>query len=193
MRSQDLVDNIALHICIWYKPAPDFLPGKGCIDNFHRFYGLRSTSEYKYPMASRKKSELLIHGVAPYKAKKSEEYMGTPQLNHFQQILEGWRHELKDETERTVIHMQDETANHPDPTDRASQETDMALELRGRDRDRKLIKKIEESIIHLKSGDFGFCDNCGEEIGLKRLEARPTARLCIDCKTVDEIREKQLS
>jgi len=144
-------------------------------------------------MASKKKPELLIHGVPPYKPKKKEEYMGGDQINHFRQILEGWRDELKDETDRTVTHMQDETANHPDPTDRASQETDMALELRSRDRDRKLIKKIEESITHLQSGDFGYCDKCGEEIGLKRLEARPTASLCIDCKTIDEIREKQLS
>ncbi len=144
-------------------------------------------------MATKKKTELLIHGVAPYKAKKNEEYMKSNQIEHFRQILEGWRSELKDETDRTVTHMQDETANHPDPTDRASQETDMALELRGRDRDRKLIKKIEDSIIFLKSGDFGYCENCGEEIGLKRLEARPTANQCIDCKTVDEIREKQLS
>ncbi len=144
-------------------------------------------------MATKKKPQLLIHGVIPYKARKNEEYMGPPQLEHFKSILNGWRAELKDETSRTVTHMKDETANHPDPTDRASQETDMALELRGRDRDRKLIKKIEESITNLKSGDFGYCENCGEDIGLKRLEARPTASLCIDCKTIDEIREKQLS
>lgn len=140
-----------------------------------------------------KKNDLLIHGVAPYKPARNEEYMGPPQVEHFRKILEGWRSELKNETDRTVTHMQDETANHPDPTDRASQETDMALELRGRDRDRKLIKKIEEAIALLKSGDFGFCESCGEDIGLKRLEARPTASLCIDCKTIDEIREKQLS
>ncbi len=145
-------------------------------------------------MATRKKkAEQLIHGVAPYKPKKNEEYMGPAQIEHFRQILEGWRAELKDETDRTVHHMQDETANYPDPTDRASQETDMALELRGRDRDRKLLKKIEDTIATLKSGDFGFCESCGIEIGLKRMEARPTATLCIDCKTIDEIREKQLS
>ena len=119
--------------------------------------------------------------------------MGPCQIDHFRQILNGWLKELKDETSRTVVHMQDETANYPDLTDRASQETDMALELRGRDRDRKLIRKIEDTIAYLKSGDYGFCENCGEEIGLKRLEARPTARLCIDCKTIDEIRERQLS
>ncbi len=119
--------------------------------------------------------------------------MGKGQIAHFETILKAWRLELTDETSKTVHNIQDETANHPDPTDRASQETDMALELRGRDRDRKLIKKIEGSISQLGSEDFGYCENCGEEIGLKRLEARPTANLCIDCKTLDEIREKQLS
>lgn len=144
-------------------------------------------------MATKKKPELLIHGIKPYKPKKSEKYMCDAQIEHFESILKAWRSELTDETSRTVHNMQDETANHPDPTDRASQETDMALELRGRDRDRKLIKKIEGSIAQLGNGDFGYCENCGEEIGLKRLEARPTANLCIDCKTLDEIREKQLS
>jgi len=144
-------------------------------------------------MATKKKPELLIHGVKPYKPKKGEEYMSDAQLAHFEKILHAWLAELTTETSRTVMNMQDETANHPDPTDRASQETDMGLELRGRDRDRKLIKKIEGAIAHLSSGDFGYCENCGEEIGLKRLEARPTAELCIDCKTLDEIREKQLS
>ncbi|MDA8007112.1 MAG: RNA polymerase-binding protein DksA [Gammaproteobacteria bacterium] len=119
--------------------------------------------------------------------------MGPAQLEHFRAILNAWLSELSSDTSKTVVHLQDETANHPDPTDRASQETDMALELRGRDRDRKLIKRINESIHHLDSGDFGYCENCGEEIGIKRLEARPTAVLCIDCKTLDEIREKQIS
>lgn len=174
----------------WYKAAPDFWMDSKItpvIDAVIPF-PLREQNL----MATKKKPALLIHGVPPYKAKKNEEYMGPAQIDHFRKILEGWRAELKDETNRTVVHLQDETANHPDPTDRASQETDMTLELRGRDRDRKLIKKIEESIMHLNSGDFGFCDNCGEDIGLKRLEARPTANLCIDCKTIDEIREKQL-
>ena len=144
-------------------------------------------------MATKKKPELLIHGVKPYKARKTEKYMSDPQLAHFEAILQAWKCELTDETSKTVHNIQDETANHPDPTDRASQETDMALELRGRDRDRKLIKKIESAITLLSTGDFGYCENCGEDIGLKRLEARTTATLCIDCKTLDEIREKQLS
>ena len=144
-------------------------------------------------MVTKKKPELLIHGIKPYRLKKSEKYMVGAQLAHFEAILKAWREELTDETSRTVNNIQDETANHPDPSDRASQETDMVLELRGRDRDRKLIKKIESSISQLSFGDFGYCENCGEEIGFKRLEARPTASLCIDCKTLDEIREKQLS
>jgi len=144
-------------------------------------------------MAIKRKPELLIHGIKPYKPKVREKYMSSAQLEHFTAILQSWRSELNNDTSKTVVHMQDETANHPDPTDRASQETDMALELRGRDRDRKLVKKIDESVANLSSGDFGYCENCGEEIGLKRLEARPTATLCIDCKTLDEIREKQLS
>ena len=144
-------------------------------------------------MSVKRKKSPLIHGIAPYKRKAKEPYMGQEQLEHFRAILAAWRIELTSGTTRTVTQMQDETANHPDPNDRASQETDMALELKGRDRDRKLIKRVDESIIHLDSGEFGYCEYCGEEIGLKRLEARPTAVLCIDCKTIAEIREKQLS
>ncbi len=103
-----------------------------------------------------------------------------------------WRGELAEETSRTVHHMQDETASHPDPNDRASQETDMSLELRERDRDRKLLKNVEDAITRLDSGDYGYCESCGVEISLKRLEARPTAKQCIDCKSLDEIREKQM-
>lgn len=143
--------------------------------------------------AKSSKQPVLIHGIRPYQPKADEPYMNDAQLAHFRAILNAWREELSSETTRTVGHLQDETANHPDPTDRASQETDMALELKGRDRDRKLIKRVDESIVHLDSGDFGYCESCGEEIGLKRLEARPTAVLCIDCKTIDEIRERQLS
>ena len=146
--------------------------------------------------ASKKKDQTtsspLIHGIKPYVMKKGEEYMGKPMLDHFRAILNGWRQELLDEVSRTVHTMQDETANHPDPNDRASQETDMALELRSRDRERKLIKKIEEAIQTIDSGEYGFCEQCGVEIGVQRLEARPTATLCVDCKTLDEIREKQM-
>ncbi|MCY4050694.1 MAG: RNA polymerase-binding protein DksA [Gammaproteobacteria bacterium] len=144
-------------------------------------------------MMARKKTQKLIHGIKPYQPKRGEEYMTEAQLAHFEAILTSWMSELTSETSRTVHNIQDETANHPDPADRASLETDMTLELRGRDRDRKLIKKIEEAITLIRTGDFGYCENCGEEIGLRRLEARPTASLCIDCKTVAEIQERQLA
>lgn len=132
-----------------------------------------------------------LYGDA-YKLKKGEEYMNADQVEHFRNILNMWRAELMEEVDRTVHHMQDEAANFPDPNDRASQETEFALELRARDRERKLIKKIDESIDMLNDDEYGYCEICGVEIGVRRLEARPTANLCIDCKTLDEIREKQM-
>ncbi len=133
-----------------------------------------------------------LKGFKPYKAKKGEEYMNDQQVAHFREILLSWKRELMEEVDRTVHHMKDEAANFPDPNDRATQESEFSLELRARDRERKLIKKIDESLADLDSGDYGFCESCGVEIGIRRLEARPTASLCIDCKTLDEIREKQL-
>ena len=129
----------------------------------------------------------------PYKIKKGEEYMSEAQVEHFHNILGHWKQELMEEVDRTVHHMQDEAANFPDPNDRASQESDFTMELRTRDRERKLIKKIDESIDLLDSGDYGYCDDCGIEIGIRRLEARPTANQCIDCKSLSEIREKSMS
>lgn len=126
----------------------------------------------------------------PYQPAEGEEYMNAEMTKHFREILGKWRSQLRDEVDRTVHHMQDEAANFPDPNDRATQEEEFTLELRTRDRERKLIKKIEESLIDLDKGDYGFCESCGTEIGIRRLEARPTATLCIDCKTLDEIREK---
>ena len=128
-----------------------------------------------------------------YEAKKGESYMSKSQLNHFRTILNEWKTELSQDIDRTVHTMQDELTSYADPNDRASQESDMALELRNRDRERKLIKKIDETLRNIESQDYGYCTGCGEEIGLKRLEARPTATLCIDCKTLDEIREKQIA
>ena len=119
--------------------------------------------------------------------------MNKKQLAHFRNILESLKVELSQDIDRTVHTMQDEATVFADPNDRASQESDMALELRNRDRERKLIKKIEETIAKIESQDYGYCESCGVEIGLKRLEARPTATLCIDCKTLDELREKQLA
>ncbi len=129
----------------------------------------------------------------PYNVKKGENYMNNGQIEHFRKILAGWKQELMVKVDETVHHMQDESSNVPDPNDRATIESDFTMELRTRDRERKLIKKIEESIKTLDSGDYGYCENCGEEIGIRRLEARPTAQLCIDCKTLDEIREKHIN
>ena len=131
--------------------------------------------------------------VAPYKAKKGEEYMNSKQLDHFRKILNDIKVDLGEDIDRTVHTMQDEATVFADPNDRATQESDMGLELRNRDRERKLIKKINEMLAKIDAGDYGYCDNCGIEIGLNRLEARPTATLCIDCKTLDEIREKQIA
>jgi len=129
----------------------------------------------------------------PYVAKKNEEYMNPRQQAHFRKILEDWKGELSEDIDRTVHTMQDEATLFADPNDRASQESDMALELRNRDRERKLIKKIEETITKIEGDEYGYCESCGVEIGLKRLEARPTATLCIDCKTLDELRERQVA
>jgi DnaK suppressor protein len=117
--------------------------------------------------------------------------MGERMREHFTMILRKWKAELMEEVDRTVMHMKDEAANFPDPADRATQEEEFSLELRTRDRERKLIKKIDSTIERIEQDDYGFCDACGVEIGIKRLEARPTATLCIDCKTLDEIKEKQ--
>lgn len=129
----------------------------------------------------------------PYKAKKGEEYMNAKQLAHFRKMLEAWKAELSQDIDTTLHSMQDEQTVFADPNDRATQESDMALELRNRDRERKLIKKINETITKIDSGDYGYCESCGVEIGLDRLQARPTATLCIDCKTLEEIRERQVA
>ena len=132
-----------------------------------------------------------FNAFVPYKEKRGEEYMNPAQIEHFREILESWKQELMEKVDETVHHMQDEASNFPDPNDRASQESDFTMELRARDRERKLIKKIEEGMQRLDDGEFGFCESCGVEIGVRRLEARPTATLCIDCKELDEIRERQ--
>lgn len=131
-------------------------------------------------------------GLEPYKETQGEEYMNPKQLAHFKKILDTWLAQLQDEMGKTVSHMQDEAANFPDPADRATQEEEFSLELRARDRERKLIKKIEKTLKKIESHDFGYCESCGVEISLRRLEARPTADLCIDCKTLAELREKQM-
>jgi DnaK suppressor protein len=133
---------------------------------------------------------MIVGGIAPYAEKKNEDYMSATQQQHFREILQAWKQLLIQEMDETVHHMQEETINLPDPSDRATLEEEFALELRTRDRERKLIRKIDESLAAIDRGDYGYCESCGIEIGIRRLEARPTATLCIDCKELDEIREK---
>ena len=140
---------------------------------------------------SETKTQERFTDFTPYQAKDDEEYMNAPQLDHFRKILYGWKQELMEEVDRTMHHLQEDAANYADPSDRATQEEEFSLELRTRDRERKLIKKIDKTIDRIDKEDYGFCDQCGIEIGIRRLEARPTATLCIDCKTLAEIRERQ--
>jgi len=137
------------------------------------------------------KSPQPLRSFEPYKEKRGEQYMNEDQREHFRALLRKWKQELMDEVDRTVTHMKDEAANFPDPADRATQEEEFSLELRTRDRERKLIKKIDKTIEMIDADDYGYCEQCGVEIGIRRLEARPTATLCVDCKTLDEIRERQ--
>jgi len=156
--------------------------------------GLCSIRRFSMPTSKSKTLGILaLAGVEPYKEKANEEYMDTPQQEHFKKILDAWRVQLREEVDRTVTHMQDEAANFPDPVDRAAQEEEFSLELRTRDRERKLIKKIEKTLQLIEDEDFGFCKSCGIEIGIRRLEARPTADLCIECKTLAEIKERQMA
>ncbi|HEY7642551.1 MAG TPA: RNA polymerase-binding protein DksA [Steroidobacteraceae bacterium] len=129
--------------------------------------------------------------VKPYIPRRGEQYMGKEQLEHFRQILNTWKRDLMNEVDRTVDHMKDEAANFPDPNDRATQESEFSLELRTRDRERKLIRKIDEAIKRIEDGTYGYCVETGEEIGIKRLEARPVATLCVEAQERRERREKQ--
>lgn len=130
--------------------------------------------------------------VTPYKLKKGEEYMNETQKEHFRKILMLWKEQLMSEVDHTVVHLKEDAIVYPDPLDRAVQEDRFNLELRTRDRERKLIKKIEQALDLINMGEYGYCEDCGAEIGIRRLEARPTADKCIDCKTYEEIREKQV-
>ncbi len=143
---------------------------------------------------ARRRSDLLsgpIHGISPYAVRRGEEYMSDKQLEHFEDILAAWKRELMNEVDRTVHHMQDEAANFPDPNDRATQESEFGLELRTRDRERKLLRKIDSALTRVEDGSYGFCEETGEEIGLKRLEARPVATLCVEAQERREMSERQ--
>ena len=155
----------------------------------------RKAPARKAPAAKRRPiGDLLsgpIHGIEPYAPKRGELYMNPDQLAHFEAILLSWKKELMNEVDRTVHHMQDEAANFPDPNDRATQESEFGLELRTRDRERKLLRKISSALIRIEDGTYGFCEETGEEIGLKRLEARPVATLCLEAQERREMAERQ--
>lgn len=168
------------------KPTAKAAPAKASAS-------ISQTSKAPVKSASVKTTAPNAANFKPYVPKKGEIYMSKEQLAHFAEILTRLKDELLADIERTVHTMQDEQTVFADPNDRASQETDMALELRNRDRERKLIKKIEETLGRIRADDYGYCDKCGIEIGVQRLEARPTATLCIDCKTLEELREKQVA
>ncbi len=132
-----------------------------------------------------------VRGFTPYQPKRGEEYMNKSQLEHFRQLLLAWKRELMEEVDRTMLHMKDDAANFPDPNDRATQESEFGLELRTRDRERKLLKKIDSALGRIDDGSYGYCEETGEEIGLRRLEARPVATLCVEAQERREIAERQ--
>jgi DnaK suppressor protein len=134
-----------------------------------------------------------VPGFEPYQPKRGEAYMSDEQLEHFRQILLAWKRELMEEVDRTMHHMKDDASNPPDPNDRATQETEFGLELRTRDRERKLLKKIESALDRIDNGTYGYCEETGDEIGLRRLEARPVATLCVEAQERRELAEKQFT
>ena len=150
----------------------------------------------KIKVASRRKANSKVANnkskIAPYKPKKNEKYMSAAMKKHFIAVLLQWREHLREEMQKTFDHLKTKGETYADPVDRASQEEEFAFELRTRDRERKLTNKIAVSIEKIKQDDYGWCDSCGDEIGVKRLEARPTATHCIHCKTLDEIKELSL-
>ncbi len=155
----------------------------------------KAAPKKKAARAKKRRSNLLtsapIHGIEPYQPDRGEDYMNEEQLEHFRKILTAWKRELMFEVERTVHHMQDEAANFPDPNDRATQESEFGLELRTRDRERKLLRKIDSALARIDDGSYGYCEETGEEIGLKRLEARPVATLCLEAQERRELAERQ--
>ncbi|MDC0545296.1 RNA polymerase-binding protein DksA [Gammaproteobacteria bacterium] len=132
-----------------------------------------------------------LASIKPYALKKNEKYMNAKQKQHFLDILDSWKHQLQIEQDRTADKIQKNVSHFPDESDRATHEEEFTLELRTRERERKLLSKINESVEDLKASDYGYCVSCGIEIGIRRLEARPTATRCIDCKTIEEIHERQ--
>ena len=132
-----------------------------------------------------------VRGFDPYRPRRGEVYMSDGQLEHFRDLLNAWKRELMEEVDRTMLHMKDDAANFPDPNDRATQESEFGLELRTRDRERKLLKKIDSALQRIDDGSYGFCEETGDEIGLRRLEARPVATLCVEAQERRELAERQ--
>ena len=145
----------------------------------------------KKAIAKKYEEAQFLASIKPYALKKNEKYMNAKQKQHFLAILDSWAEQLQIEQNRTADKIQENVTNFPDESDRATHEEEFTLELRTRERERKLLSKINESIEDLKSNDYGYCASCGIEIGIRRLEARPTATRCIDCKTIEEIHERQ--
>ena len=146
------------------------------------------------PVKRRSSGNLLsgpVRGFTPYQPKRGEDYMNKDQLEHFRQLLLAWKRELMEEVDRTMLHMKDDAANFPDPNDRATQESEFGLELRTRDRERKLLKKIDSALSRIDDGSYGYCEETGDEIGLRRLEARPVATLCVEAQERRELAERQ--
>ncbi len=155
---------------------------------------VHATARAAMPVKRRSSANLLagpVRGFTPYQPKRGEEYMNKDQLEHFRQLLLAWKRELMEEVDRTMLHMKDDAANFPDPNDRATQESEFGLELRTRDRERKLLKKIDSALARIDDGSYGYCEETGDEIGLRRLEARPVATLCVEAQERRELAERQ--
>ena len=151
----------------------------------------KKTAQKKAKKIEKYEEAQFLASIKPYALKKNEKYMNAKQKQHFQEILISWKEQLQIEQDRTADKIQKNVSHFPDESDRATHEEEFTLELRTRERERKLLSKISESIEDLKSDDYGYCASCGIEIGIRRLEARPTATRCIDCKTIEEIHERQ--
>jgi DnaK suppressor protein len=156
---------------------------------------VRAASKPAPPSASKRRGGGVlsgpVKGFTPYQPKRGEDYMNKAQLEHFRQLLLAWKRELMEEVDRTMLHMKDDAANFPDPNDRATQESEFGLELRTRDRERKLLKKIDSALARIDDGNYGYCEETGDEIGLRRLEARPVATLCVEAQERRELAERQ--
>ncbi len=179
-----------LCMVIVFRPSLDQALVIGSVNGNRMAHGSRKVRQDYMPVKDT--TDFAQSGFTPYKVKKGEEYMGTDMKVHFKGILNSWKQELMEEADRTKVHMQTDAENYADPNDRASQEEEFSLELRTRDRERKLIRKIDKTLELIENDDYGYCEACGIEVGVRRLEARPTADQCIDCKTLAEIKERQI-